>query len=67
MKGALKIAKGRVEEATGALIGSNKLRSEGLMDQSVGRAQKAADASLQKTKQMLKKVKNNVDNFTKKS
>ena len=67
MKGTLKIVKGRVEEATGVLIDSNKLRAEGLMDQSVGHAQKAVEASMRKTKKMIQEIKNKVDRIAKKA
>jgi uncharacterized protein YjbJ (UPF0337 family) len=43
MGGKADIVKGRIEEAAGALTGSEKLRQEGQTDQAVGHAKQAAE------------------------
>ena len=48
MKGSAKIAKGRVEEAAGALAGNDKLRAKGQRDQAVGQIQKDAEKGVRK-------------------
>lgn len=42
MKGSTRIAKGRVEEAAGALAGNGKLRAKGRRDQTLGQVKQAA-------------------------
>ena len=42
MGGKTDIVKGRIEEAAGALTGSEKLRQEGQTDQAIGQAKQAA-------------------------
>lgn len=46
--------KGRVKEAAGALTGNKKLKSEGRLDQAVGKAKNAADTVLDKAKKLVK-------------
>ena len=42
MKGSTRIAKGRIEEAAGALAGNDKLRAKGQRDQAIGQVKQAA-------------------------
>ena len=42
MKVSTQIAKGRIEESAGALVGNDKLRKKGQRDQSVGQVKKTA-------------------------
>ena len=42
MGGKTDIAKGRIEEAAGVLLGNEKLRSKGKTDQAVGRVKQVA-------------------------
>lgn len=55
MKGSTKIAKGRVEEAAGALVGNDKLRAKGQRDQVVGRVKQAAKKVADKVAKQLGK------------
>jgi len=50
MKGIAQVAKGRIEEAAGALSGSNRLRARGQSDQAVGRVRQAAEKSVRQAK-----------------
>ncbi len=50
MKGSMRIAKGRIEEAAGALVGNDQLRARGQQDQAVGRIRKDADQSVQQAR-----------------
>ena len=51
MGGATEVVKGRIEEATGALIGSDKLREKGKADQAVGQAEQAVEQRVDQAKQ----------------
>jgi len=42
MGGKTDVVKGRIEDAAGALTGSEKLRQEGQADQAIGQAKQAA-------------------------
>ena len=57
MSGKTDEAKGRIKEAAGVLIGSDKLRAEGQADQAVGAVKQVADKSVDKVKQAVKKVR----------
>ena len=50
MKGLAQVAKGRIEEAAGALSGSNRLRARGQSDQAVGRVRQVAEKSVRRAK-----------------
>lgn len=53
MGGKSDIAKGRIEEAAGALTGNDKLRDKGKMDQAVGQVKQSANKVIDKVvKQM---------------
>ena len=55
MKGSTKIAKGRIEEAVGALAGNDKLRAKGQRDQAVGRVKQVAQKAVDKVAKQLGK------------
>ena len=61
MNGSAKIAKGRIEEAAGALVGNDKLRAKGERDQAVGQIRKDADQGVRKVqtaaREMVDKAK----------
>jgi len=48
MKGSTRIAKGRIEESAGALVGNDKLRAKGQRDQAMGRVKQAATKAADK-------------------
>jgi uncharacterized protein YjbJ (UPF0337 family) len=50
MKGSIRIAKGRFEEAAGALVGNDQLRAKGQRDQAAGRIRKDADLGVRKAR-----------------
>ena len=55
MSGKTDIAKGRIEEAAGALSGSDKLREKGKADQAVGRIKQAATKVVDKMADRMRK------------
>jgi uncharacterized protein YjbJ (UPF0337 family) len=55
MKGKMKVAKGRIEEAAGAIVNNEKLRAKGQADQAMGRAQQAAKETVSDAKAAAKK------------
>lgn len=61
MKGSATIAKGRIEEAAGALAGNAKLRAKGQRDQAVGQIRKDAEKGVRKAqaaaREMVDKAK----------
>lgn len=56
MNGSAKIAKGRIEEAAGALVGNDKLRAKGQRDQAVGQIRKDADRGVRKAQAVAREV-----------
>jgi uncharacterized protein YjbJ (UPF0337 family) len=56
MSGKTDIVKGRIKEATGALIGSDKLREEGKTDQAVGQTKQAVQKAADTVKKAVRKV-----------
>lgn len=54
MSGNTDIVKGKIEEAAGALAGSDKLRNKGRMDQSVGRVKQAAGKAVDKVAKKMR-------------
>ena len=56
MKGSTKIAKGRIEEAAGALAGNDKLRAKGERDQAVGQIRKDVDQGVRKAQAAIRKM-----------
>ncbi len=59
MKGSTKVAKGRIEEAAGALSDNNKLRDKGRKDQAVGHVKQAAEDCLRQVKRSVRGIMNN--------
>lgn len=49
--GKLDIAKGRIKEATGVLVGDMALRNEGKADQNAGKAREVVEGTVQKIKE----------------
>jgi uncharacterized protein YjbJ (UPF0337 family) len=56
MNGSTKVAKGRLEEAAGALAGNNRLRDKGQTDQAVGQVQQAAEKGIRQVKESVRKI-----------
>lgn len=56
MKGSVKIAKGRVEEAAGALVGNDRLRAKGQTDQTVGRIIKTGENGIRQATESARKI-----------
>lgn len=54
MGGKTDIVKGRIKEAAGAVIDSDKLRNEGKVDQAVGRVKKASDKVVEKVAKKMR-------------
>lgn len=54
MGGKTDIVKGRVEEATGALVGNDKLRKKGKTDQAVGAVRRAAEKAVDKVAKRMR-------------
>jgi uncharacterized protein YjbJ (UPF0337 family) len=50
MSGTTDKIKGRVKEAAGVVTGDERLRSEGRLDQAVGKAKKVAEHEIDKAK-----------------
>lgn len=56
MKGSAEVAKGRLEEAAGALVNNDKLRARGHTDQTVGRVRQVAEAGVRQAKDKARKI-----------
>ena len=56
MKGSIQVVKGRIEEATGALAGNDKLRAKGQADQSVGHIKQAAEKGIRQVEKAMGKM-----------
>ena len=56
MNGSTKVAKGRIEEAAGALAGNDRLRSKGQTDQAVGQVQQVAEKGVRQIKKSVRKI-----------
>ena len=54
MGGKTDIVKGRIKEAAGVLIGSDKLRNRGKTDQVVGRVKQAAEKVVDKVAKRMR-------------
>lgn len=54
MGGKDDIAKGRMKEAAGVLVGNDKLRNQGKRDQAVGKAKQTADKIIDKAAKGMK-------------
>ena len=56
MKGSTKVAKGRVEEAAGALTDNERLRAKGQTDQAVGHVKQAVEKGVRQVKESVRKI-----------
>jgi uncharacterized protein YjbJ (UPF0337 family) len=56
MKGSIQVAKGRIEEAAGALAGSDKLRAKGRSDQSVGHLKHVVENGIRQVEKTVGKI-----------
>ena len=56
MKGSTQVAKDRIEEAAGALTNSDKLRSEGQADQTVGHVKQVVETGIRHVKESARKI-----------
>jgi uncharacterized protein YjbJ (UPF0337 family) len=56
MKGSVKIVKGRIEEAAGALVGNDKLRAKGQTDQAVGHIIQAGEKGIRQANKSARKI-----------
>ena len=54
MGGKTDIVKGRIEEAAGVLVGNNKLRDKGKVDQAVGQVKKASEKAVDKISKKMR-------------
>jgi uncharacterized protein YjbJ (UPF0337 family) len=57
MKGSTRVAKGRIEEAAGALTGNGRLRAKGIADQAVGRVKQVVEKGVKQAKKCAAEVK----------
>lgn len=64
MKGSIRVAKGRMEEAAGAVANNERLRSKGQANQALGRAQRAAEETVSEAKAAAKKIVDKVKDAT---
>jgi uncharacterized protein YjbJ (UPF0337 family) len=55
MKGTTEVVKGRIEEAAGALVDSDKLRLKGQADQAVGHVRQVGERSVNRAKESARK------------
>ena len=56
MSGKTDVVKGRIEEAAGALTGSDKLREQGQANQAAGQAKQTVQKAADTVKKAVKKV-----------
>jgi len=56
MKGSMKVVKGRIEEAAGALVGNDKLREKGRTDQAVGKVIRAGEKGIRKASKAADRI-----------
>ena len=59
MKGSTRVAKGRIEEAAGALTGSGRLRAKGQREQAVGHVKQAAEKGVRQVKTLVRRIVDN--------
>lgn len=59
MKGSVAVAKGRIEEAAGTLVGNDRLRAKGQKDQTVGRVMQEAENGVRQAKVSARKIVDN--------
>jgi uncharacterized protein YjbJ (UPF0337 family) len=65
MNGKLDVAKGRIKEAAGVLIGSAELKNEGKADQVAGKAKEVVEETVHKIKESAKKTIDKIKGATK--
>lgn len=65
MRGTTQVAKGRIEEAAGALADSNKLRAKGRVNQSIGAVRQAAEKGVRTAKASARKIVDNARDVAK--
>ncbi len=51
MRGSAEVVKGRIEEAAGTLVGSDKLKGKGKRDQAAGHVRQATEAGVRHAKE----------------
>ena len=56
MNGSTRVAKVRIEEATGVLTGSDRLRAKGQRDQAVGHIKQAAVKCVRQVKESVRRI-----------
>ena len=56
MKGSVKVVKGRIEEAVGALTDNDKLRSKGKSDQDVGHVIQTGEKNIRQAKKYARAI-----------
>jgi len=56
MRGSAKVAKGRIEEAAGALSDNDALRAKGRADQVEGQVKQSAEVNVQHAKVLARKL-----------
>ena len=56
MNGAAKVAKGRIEEATGVIMDNDQLRAKGQKDQAVGHIKQATEKCVRKVKATAQQI-----------
>ena len=56
MNGATKVVKGRIEEATGVMMGNDQLRAKGQNDQAVGHIKQAAEKCVRTIKVTAQRI-----------
>ncbi|OGV38050.1 MAG: hypothetical protein A2X48_07160 [Lentisphaerae bacterium GWF2_49_21] len=62
MKGSVKVVKGRIEEAVGALTDNDKLRSKGKLDQNVGRVIQDGEKNIRQAKKYARAIIGRAEN-----
>jgi len=67
MKGSTEVVKGRIEEAAGALAGSDKLRAKGQLDQAAGHVKQAIEKDVRKTRTSVGKILDRAEDAAEKS
>jgi uncharacterized protein YjbJ (UPF0337 family) len=67
MRGSAEIAKGRVEEAAGALADSDKLRAKGRANQAVGKIKRVIEKEVRQAKDTTGKVARSVRKIAQKA
>ncbi len=56
MRGSAEVAKGRIEEAAGTLVGNDKLIGKGKRDQAAGHVRQATEAGVRHAKESAQNI-----------